>query len=267
MKDETKEAFQQIQRDLKKWGNDKIDLEAAIVKMEAEIEYLSPELTELREKGAKLRSENEKLEHERRVLDSDCNTLRAEVGTLAADAKSRKAELAELETKLAAEKAAIDQRVSDYETAERTRLDRTLSAEEEQLTERRDALATVISEMTDLLASKEEAARELADFTRDASEQRTKISADINRLADRNGQMTQENHRLGIDNEALIEQQADLRSEYIEWEKKVTEFKLYEDKAWAQLNAKDHSLQEREQFVAERENLRPPKSFLPPVDA
>lgn len=267
MKDETKEAYKQLERDLLAWARDKIDLEAAVVKMRAEIDTLHPTLTNLREKRAKAEYANKQLEETALALESRRDKLLDEAQQLLDSKKLHQEKLDALLLKLRSEKVSIDADLERYETDQRLAVEDRLGVIRQQATNEEAKLSLISDACVEMDLRRHELEEQNKAFVADATAQRDKLAAQLTTLASDHIHQSAQHHRLAVESADLMSQLQDLRAEHAKLKREIDEFKVYEDKAWAGLRAVDASLQEREQRQAERENLRPPKSFLPPTDA
>lgn len=260
-----KEAVDQIKRELKQYTNEKTEAEAALIHARAEIEYLEPQLSKLRAEVYDLnQTKNAKakeaaVEHEKhQKFEQQLNDIEQAIAT-----GQIKLEDIALEQQTAREN--FDKLLLDYEFTKRQEVAESLRDIEGRRNDLNNELKIKQDQLEQVTMQLSSEITELESFRRKADLDKKTLSEAVNYYADRNVAMEVKNNQLKRDNEVLQDRQTELRSTNADLKQKYDLFQTYEQKAWIALNAKDEALQNREADLASRENLRPPKSFLPPL--
>lgn len=110
----------------------------------------------------------------------------------------------------------------------------------------RDAVRLAQNELEQFISSADTGKKEIADDIAVLSKELINLRGHIEEAVAKKGELLIENTTL---------------------QKKVEGFRLYEEKAWKALEAKEQELLERERVVAEKEQFSPrTKSLLPPME-
>lgn len=264
---DTKEAFDQIKRDLRDLKKQKIELESDLVHNRSEIEYLEPVLARIRQEYAESKQKKETTEKDLAESEHEYQDKKQKLEVAEQAIATAQIELADLETELEKSRAGYDQLLLDYEFTKRQEIAENIRGLESRQNEMDRHLKNEADHLDEVRIELSSEAAELDSFRRKVVIEKETLVDSINHFAERNMATEAENERLRRDNEALLEQQTELHSTMLVLRDEISQFQNYEEKAWAVLRSKDEALQQREADLSSRENLRPPKSFLPPIDS
>lgn len=243
------------------WMLQKIDLDRDILRGKAQLASLQPNIDRLEQQRAEKQARLEQLEHQLQTVRDETSRLDSDnleyITAIRQEKASLTAEIQAVKERLAGQKALLDEGRTALAQQEQEHKARLAEAEANHLAK----LEAITSQSkveqqqhSDLRQQVAGMSAKLAYLKAEYAEQETamaELKASHKALVERIAADTGEAQRIASEIKRLLAEQQD--------------FRAYETKAWAALNAKDESLQAREEALIQREALPvQAKTFLPP---